>query len=318
MSNDESIPGTWPSSKCMVFYWPRSQMVIERTNGDSREDRIIGESNKSSCLLVATNIFPFSIPLSPVSTACNLSKRLMASNISLPSFQGPLLKSKFLGRTDLSNLAPKSFTTHRRPSTRYLRPYAKFDLSEILGGRGLLNGERGVEKELTRNVEDQTPAAVADETGEEEKSGSSEITGIDSAQEAAFDKELMGLTGGFPGGEKGLRKFIEKNPPPKKPSVADSGTTAALVSSKKPNAPELPLLLPGMIAIVSNPNNPYHMYCGIVQRITDGKAGVLFEGGNWDRLITFRLEELTRREKGPPGKNPRSAVLEPLLQRDSE
>lgn len=53
------------------------------------------------------------------------------------------------------------------------------------------------------------------------------------------------------------------------------------------------------------------MYCGIVQRITDGKAGVLFEGGNWDRLITFRLE---RRGKGPPMKNPKSAVLEPLLE----
>lgn len=313
-----------------MFQNPNAWCVLlaKITNGD-REDKtcihqIVGKigswdtiqvsNNKSSLWPQIFLLFLF-LYLSPLLAIC----QTMASNISLPSFQGPLLKSKFLGRTDLSNLAPKSsFTTPRRPSTRYLRPYAKFNLSEILGGRGLLNGERGVEKELTRKVEEQTPAAAADETKEGEKSESSEITGIDSDQEAAFDKELMGLTGGFPGGEKGLRKFIEKNPPPKKPSVADSGTKAALVSSKKPKAPELPLLLPGMIAIVSNPNNPYHMYCGIVQRITDGKAGVLFEGGNWDRLITFRLEELTRREKGPPGKNPRSAVLEPLLQRDSE
>ncbi|XP_062030459.1 NAD(P)H-quinone oxidoreductase subunit S, chloroplastic [Rosa rugosa] len=243
----------------------------------------------------------------------------MASNISLPTFQGPLLKSNFLGRNDLSNLAPKpSFTVQRRPSTHHLRTYAKFNLFEILGGRGLLNGERGVEKELTRNVEEQAPAAAGDEAEKTEGEEGSGITAIDSAQEAAFEKEMMGLTGGFPGGETGLQKFIEKNPPPKKPPAADSGTTAALVSSKKPKAPELPLLLPGMIAIVSNPNNPYHMYCGIVQRITDGKAGVLFEGGNWDRLITFRLDELTRREKGPPGKNPRSAILEPLLKKDSE
>ncbi|XP_050377181.1 NAD(P)H-quinone oxidoreductase subunit S, chloroplastic [Argentina anserina] len=247
----------------------------------------------------------------------------MASNINLPSFQGPLLKSNFLGRNDLYNLAPRPcFTVQRRPSPHHLRTYAKFNLFEILGGRGLLNGERGVEKELTRNVEEEAAAAaVGDETekteGEEESEGSA-VAGIDSAQEAAFEKELMGLTGGFPGGETGLRKFIEKNPPPKKPPAAKSGTTAAIMNSKKPKAPELPLLLPGMIAIVSNPNSPYHMYCGIVQRITDGKAGVLFEGGNWDRLITFRLEELTRREKGPPGKNPRSAILEPLLQRDSE
>ena len=124
----------------------------------------------------------------------------------------------------------------------------------------------------------------------------------------------MGLTGGFPGGEKGLMKFIMENPPPKK---GDGSKSLKLTLSKKPKPPELPLLLPGMIAIVKNPNNPYHMYCGIVQRITDGKAGVLFEGGNWDRLITFRLEELERREKGPPMKNPKSCVLEPFLEKKS-
>ena len=246
----------------------------------------------------------------------------MASNISLPSFRCPLLKSNFVRRNDLSNLAPKScFTIQRRSSPHHLRTYAKFNLFEILGGRGLLNGERGIEKELTRNVEEEVTApTVGDETQKTEGEEGSAVAAIDSAQEADFEKEMMGLTGGFPGGETGLRKFIEKNPPPKKPPAPESGATAtaALISSKKPKAPELPLILPGMIAIVSNPNNPYHMYTGIVQRITDGKAGVLFEGGNWDRLITFRLEELTRREKGPPGKNPKSAILEPLLQKDSE
>lgn len=248
----------------------------------------------------------------------------MASSITLPSFQGPLLKSNFLGRSDLSNRAHKSsFTVHKQPSTHSLRPSAKFNLSEILGGRGLCNGEAGLLQELTRNVEEQknveeeqVSAAVATET-EEEKPGSSATAAIESVEEDGFDKELMGLTGGFPGGEKGLRKFIEKNPPPKKSSIALSGSTAAPVSTKKPKAPELPLLLPGMIAIVNNPNSPYYMYCGIVQRITDGKAGVLFEGGNWDRLITFRLGELMRRDKGPPGKNPKSCVLEPFLQTDS-
>ncbi len=29
-----------------------------------------------------------------------------------------------------------------------------------------------------------------------------------------------------------------------------------------------------------------------MQRVSDGKAAVLFEGGNWDKLVTFRLAEL--------------------------
>lgn len=134
--------------------------------------------------------------------------------------------------------------------------------------------------------------------------------------EDAFGKELLGFTGGFPGGEKGLQKFIDENPPPAKTGTESSGFDLSQV--KKPKPPELPMLLPGMIAIVKNPKSPYHMYCGIVQRITDGKAGVLFEGGNWDRLITFRLDELERREKGPPMVNPRSAILETMVEQSSE
>ncbi|XP_071695807.1 NAD(P)H-quinone oxidoreductase subunit S, chloroplastic-like [Rutidosis leptorrhynchoides] len=138
--------------------------------------------------------------------------------------------------------------------------------------------------------------------------------------ENGFNKELLGLTGGFPGGEKGLKEFIEKNPPPKKSPPKSSSTTTAGFDQKlvrKPKAPELPLLMTGMITIVKNPNSPYHMYCGIVQRITDGKAGVLFEGGNWDRLITFKLNELERREKGPPMVSPRSVVLEDLVEKST-
>ncbi|KAF3448708.1 hypothetical protein FNV43_RR09421 [Rhamnella rubrinervis] len=235
----------------------------------------------------------------------------MAANISLTSVQGPLLKSHFLGKTHLSHLPRKpTLTSHKPHTTQYQGPCAKFNLFEILGGRGLCNGEEGLQKELTRNVEEGPPGTV--------KEKETPLSTTESVPEDGFEKELMGLTGGFPGGEKGLQLFIEKNPPPEKSSVSASGNTTQILSGKKPKAPELPLLLPGMIAIVSNPNSPYYMYCGIVQRITDGKAGVLFEGGNWDRLITFRLDELQRREKGPPGKNPRSAVLEPLLEKDSK
>ncbi|CAI9758056.1 unnamed protein product [Fraxinus pennsylvanica] len=108
-------------------------------------------------------------------------------------------------------------------------------------------------------------------------------------------------------------KSIEQNPPLKKGESTIAEFTPSSV--KKPKAPELPPLLPGMIAIVNNPSNPFYMYCGIVQRITDGKAGVLFEGGNSDRLITFWLDELEHRRKGPPMVNPRSAILESMVEK---
>ncbi|KAL5816784.1 hypothetical protein ACOSQ3_025162 [Xanthoceras sorbifolium] len=240
----------------------------------------------------------------------------MASSINLPTLQGPLLKSHFLGQNNITYSPQKPFLATPRRSTVHLKPCAKFDLFEILGGRGLCNGERGIQQELERNLTEEA-SQVADK--EQENPASSETSTITTVPENAFDKELMGLTGGFPGGEKGLKQFIEKNPPPKKPSVSDSGKAVGLTTTKKPKAPELPLLMPGMFAIVKNPNHPFYMYTGIVQRITDGKAGVLFEGGNWDRLITFRLDELQRRDKGPPGKNPKSAILEVMLEKkDSE
>lgn len=43
---------------------------------------------------------------------------------------------------------------------------------------------------------------------------------------------------------------------------------------------------------VINSTDTYYGFQGLVQRVTDGKAAVLFEGGNWDKLITFRLSEL--------------------------
>uniref|UniRef100_A0A0F7CYV7 Chlororespiratory reduction31 n=1 Tax=Pelargonium tetragonum TaxID=122197 RepID=A0A0F7CYV7_9ROSI len=238
----------------------------------------------------------------------------MASSITLPTLQGPQLKSQFFGRKILPTTSLK-FPKQR--STDFPKTSAKFNLFEILGGRGLCNGEEGIQEELKKSIENQTasPPAAATETEQSENSDSKNSIG--NVPGEGFDKELMGLTGGFPGGETGLRKFIEENPPPPKSSAA-ANKTVSLATSKKAKAPELPLLMPGMIAIVKNPNNPFYMYCGIVQRITDGRAGVLFEGGNWDRLVTFRLEELERREKGPPAKNPKSAVLEALLEKDSQ
>ncbi|CAL1373588.1 unnamed protein product [Linum trigynum] len=234
---------------------------------------------------------------------------MASSSITLqPLHQGALLRSNFLGQKALNTKPHKpSYSSIPKDSRLKHVARAKFDLSQLLGGRGLCNGEEGLEKELKRNIE---PTS-----SDPDDKGSSASQLPEGVPEDGFDKEMMGLTGGFPGGEKGLQKFIEENPPPKK---TDSGALAGITTSvKKPKAPELPLLMPGMIAIVKNPNSPYYMYCGIVQRITDGKAGVLLEGGVWDRLITFRLEELERREKGPPGKNPLSVILETKAEKDS-
>ncbi len=52
------------------------------------------------------------------------------------------------------------------------------------------------------------------------------------------------------------------------------------------------MILPGSIVTVTNPDDIYYRFQGLVQRVTDGKAAVLFEGGNWDKLITFNLSEL--------------------------
>lgn len=52
------------------------------------------------------------------------------------------------------------------------------------------------------------------------------------------------------------------------------------------------MILPGTAVRVKNPNDTFYGYQGLVQRITDGKAAVLFEGGNWDKIITFYLSEL--------------------------
>ncbi|KAJ0980052.1 hypothetical protein J5N97_015526 [Dioscorea zingiberensis] len=186
-------------------------------------------------------------------------------------------------------------------------PSAKFDLSELMGGRGLCNGEEGIQKELKRPFGGEAPSPAPPSSTPAQSPPSAFQVG-----EGAFEKELLGLTGGFPGGEKGLKRFIQENPPP--PQSKDVRELGIQLVGSKPDPPQLPLFMPGMIVIVKNPNNPFYMYTGIVQRVTDGMVGVLFEGGNWDKLLTFRLDELERRDKGPPMVNPKSAVLESLVE----
>ncbi|BCX12400.1 MAG: hypothetical protein KatS3mg067_1338 [Thermosynechococcus sp.] len=61
-------------------------------------------------------------------------------------------------------------------------------------------------------------------------------------------------------------------------------------------------ILPGMTVKVINPNDTYYQFQGIVQRVTDGKVAVLFEGGNWDKLVTFEMGELEPVLSTPKGK----------------
>uniref|UniRef100_A0A7N1A861 Chlororespiratory reduction31 n=1 Tax=Kalanchoe fedtschenkoi TaxID=63787 RepID=A0A7N1A861_KALFE len=209
-------------------------------------------------------------------------------------------RSSFLGHAIRSNrlhLRPPRTSSNREIS-------AKFNLYEILGGRGLCNGEKGLQLELQRETATNTnsDSDPESETQPDTQSGLK----VSNLPDDSFDKEFLGLTGGFPGGENGLRKFIESNPPPPKPKPGKKA--AALLTnanaSGKPKAPELLLLMPGMIAIVKNPNNPFYMYCGIVQRITDGKTGVLFEGGVWDRMMTPPPPQPPSQLPSPPSNLP--------------
>jgi hypothetical protein len=59
------------------------------------------------------------------------------------------------------------------------------------------------------------------------------------------------------------------------------------------------MILPGTTVRVINPDDTYYQFEGLVQRIGEGKAAVLFEGGNWDKLVTFNLSELEAVELTP-------------------
>ena len=54
------------------------------------------------------------------------------------------------------------------------------------------------------------------------------------------------------------------------------------------------LILPGTTVTVNNQNSIYNGYVGFVQRISGDKAAVLFEGGNWDKLLTLPLRDLLK------------------------
>lgn len=52
------------------------------------------------------------------------------------------------------------------------------------------------------------------------------------------------------------------------------------------------MILPGATIKVTNADDTYYKFEGTVQRIDDNRVAVLFEGGNWDKLVTFNLSEV--------------------------
>ena len=57
------------------------------------------------------------------------------------------------------------------------------------------------------------------------------------------------------------------------------------------------MLLPGQPVIVTNPNDTYYRFQGQVQRVVDGKAAVIFGGGNWEKIVTFKVTDLEAADK---------------------
>ena len=53
-------------------------------------------------------------------------------------------------------------------------------------------------------------------------------------------------------------------------------------------------ILPGATVTVTNQESIYNGYEGFVQRISGDKAAVLFEGGNWDKLLTLPIKDLLK------------------------
>ncbi len=51
-------------------------------------------------------------------------------------------------------------------------------------------------------------------------------------------------------------------------------------------------ILPGSTVFVKDSTSIYRGYRGFVQRISGDNAAVLFEGGNWDKLITIPIKDI--------------------------
>jgi len=198
----------------------------------------------------------------------------------------------------------------------------EFDLFKLAGGRGLVGGEKALKTEEGREKLYADAVREKKEAEEKEKSTSSFAEGDEDVYIGsgkymkANPKKLprkenlgffIGATGGFAGGEELLWELRDEVKAEQK--LLKTSVKSKTVSAKEAPVLRAPMLMPGMNAIVTNERSPYHKFTGIVQRVTDGKAMILFEGGNWDKSATFPLEQLERSMKGPPGLHPKSAII---------
>ena len=53
-------------------------------------------------------------------------------------------------------------------------------------------------------------------------------------------------------------------------------------------------ILPGTTVTIEDKASIYNGYIGFVQRISGDNAAILFEGGNWDKLVTIPLKYLQK------------------------
>jgi len=196
----------------------------------------------------------------------------------------------------------------------------EFDLFKLAGGRGIAAGEKSLKTEegaaeLWKDPARDMPAPKEKESAKNWAEGDEDVYVGSGRYMKANPKKLpnkedlgffIGATGGFAGGEEllwDLRDEIKGEEKAKKQAKVKT------VSAKDAPVLPSPMLMPGMNAIVTQELSPYHNFTGIVQRVTDGKAMLLFEGGNWDKSATFPLEQLERSKDGPPGLNPKSAII---------
>lgn len=75
------------------------------------------------------------------------------------------------------------------------------------------------------------------------------------------------------------------DPFPEPMASPDAGTATSAAAGSAP-------ILPGTTVVVRDARSIYNGYRGFVQRISGSRAAVLFEGGNWDKLITVPLAVL--------------------------
>ena len=80
---------------------------------------------------------------------------------------------------------------------------------------------------------------------------------------------------------------------PGRPAPAKKAPAAATTPAKAPTKTSVQaLVLPGSEVKVVDPCSIYRGYTGIVQRVSGQRAAVLFEGGNWDKLVTMWCSQL--------------------------